>query len=232
MFNSLRNYERFRRIVSLVAPNRCPFCGEVLDSGDYWCGECYRYLPFVHGIVPPSDNISALYACCFYTGRARDAVLMLKYGGLVYPADAFAVMMSDRLCGAEADMLVPVPNGRAGVLKRGFSSSELIAERLAMRVGIPMVNALIAFSSKREQKSLNAENRRKNALNSFYVDKRVSVKGKRIILIDEVTTTGSTLSAVGELLRGAGAEDVSAAVFAKTVEFKHGQRKRYTIRKR
>ena len=115
MFNSLRNYERFRRIVSLVAPNRCPFCGEVLDNGDYWCGECYRYLPFVHGIVPPSDNISALYACCFYTGRARDAVLMLKYGGLVYPADAFAVMMSDRLCGAEADMLVPVPNGRAGV---------------------------------------------------------------------------------------------------------------------
>lgn len=232
MFKSLKSYERFRRVVSLVAPNRCPFCGEVLDNGDYWCGECYRYLPFIHGIVPPPDNISVLYVCCFYTGRARDAVLMLKYGGLVYPADAFAVMMSDRLYGVEADMLVPVPNGRAGVLKRGFSTSELIAERLAMRVGIPAASALKAVSGKREQKSLNAENRRKNALCSFYADKRVDVKGKRIILVDEVTTTGSTLSAVGELLRGAGAEDVSAAVFAKTVEFTHGQRKRYAVRKR
>ena len=217
MFKSLKSYERFRRIVSLVAPNRCPFCGELLDNEDYWCGECYRYLPFVHGLVTPPDNISALYVCCFYTGRARDAVLMLKYGGLVYPADAFAIMMSDRLYGVGADMLVPVPNGRMGVLKRGFSSSELIAERLAMRVGIPAVNA---------------EARRKNALRSFYADKRVDVKGKRIILIDEVTTTGSTLSAVGELLRGVGAEDVSAAVFAKTVEFTHGQRNRYKIRKR
>ena len=232
MFKSLKSYERFRRIVSLVAPNRWPFCGELLDNEDYWCGECYRYLPFVHGLVTPPDNISALYVCCFYTGRARDAVLMLKYGGLVYPADAFAIMMSDRLYGVGADMLVPVPNGRMGVLKRGFSSSELIAERLAMRVGIPAVNALKAVSGKREQKSLNAEARRKNALRSFYADKRVDVKGKRIILIDEVTTTGSTLSAVGELLRGVGAEDVSAAVFAKTVEFTHGQRNRYKIRKR
>lgn len=232
MFKSLKSYERFRRVVSLVAPNRCPFCGETLDNEDYWCGECYRYLPFVHGLVTPPDNISALYVCCFYTGRARDAVLMLKYGGLVYPADAFAVMMSDRLYGVEADMLVPVPNGRAGVLKRGFSSSELIAERLTMRVGIPTVNALKAVSGKREQKSLNAENRRKNALRSFYADKRIDVKGKRIILVDEVTTTGSTLSAVGEMLRGAGAADVLAVVFAKTVEFTHGQRKRYKIRKR
>ena len=101
-----------------------------------------------------------------------------------------------------------------------------------MRVGIPTVNALNAVSGKREQKTLNAENRRKNALRSFSVDKRVSVRGKRIMLIDEVSTTGSTLSAVGELLRNAGAADVSAAVFAKTIEFDHGQRKRYIMRKR
>lgn len=232
MFKSLKNYERFRRFVSLVAPNRCPFCGEVLDNDDYWCGECYRYLPFVHGIVPPPDNISELYVCCSYAGRVRDAVLMLKYGGLVYPADAFAVMMSDKLRGVEADMLVHVPNGREGVQKRGFSSSELIAERLSMRVGIPTVNALNAVSGKREQKSLSAEERRKNALRSFFVNKHVDVSGKRIILIDEVTTTGSTLSAVGELLLEAGAADVSAAVFAKTVEFTHGHGKRYIIRKR
>ncbi|MBD5129835.1 MAG: ComF family protein [Ruminococcaceae bacterium] len=225
MFKSLKNYERFRRVVSLVAPNRCPFCGEVLDNSDYWCGECIRHLPFIHGIVPPPENISELFVCCSYSGRARGAVLMLKYGGLVYPADAFAKMMSEKLRNAEADMLVPVPNGKEGVQKRGFSSSELISERLSMRVGIPTMNALSAVSGKREQKSLSASARRRNALHSFFVNGRVKVRGKRIILIDEVTTTGSTLSAAGELLLKAGAKDVSAAVFAKTVEFTHGRGK-------
>lgn len=231
MFNSLKSYERFRRIVSIIAPNRCPFCGEVIDGESYWCGECYRYLPFAYGIIPPPENISRIYVCCFYIGRARKAVLMLKYGGLVYPADAFAKMMSERLDGVEADMLVPVPNGRAGIQRRGFSSTELIADRLSMRVGIPVVNALNAVRGKREQKTLNAAGRHENALHSFYVEKSVNVKGKRIILIDEVTTTGSTLSACGELMRNAGAADVLAAVFAKTVELK-GSAKRYNIRKR
>lgn len=231
MFNSLKSYERFRRIVSIIAPNRCPFCGEVIDGESYWCGECYRYLPFAYGIIPPPENISRIYVCCFYIGRARKAVLMLKYGGLVYPADAFAKMMNERLDGVEADMLVPVPNGRAGIQRRGFSSTELIADRLSMRVGIPVVNALNAVRGKREQKTLNAAGRHENALHSFYVEKSVNVKGKRIILIDEVTTTGSTLSACGELMRNAGAADVSAAVFAKTVELK-GSAKRYNIRKR
>ncbi|MCM1166364.1 MAG: hypothetical protein NC299_05035 [Lachnospiraceae bacterium] len=235
MFKSLKTYERFRRVVSLIAPNRCPFCGEVLDTMDYWCGECYRYLPFARGIMPPPDNISEFYACCFYSGRARDAVLMLKYGGLVYPADAFALMLSEKLRDADvnADMLVPVPNGREGVLKRGFSSSELIAERLSMRIGIPTVNAVMAVANKREQKTLSADKRRINALHSFFLNKEIRVRGKRIMLIDEVSTTGSTLSAVGEILRKAGAADVSAAVFAKTPNCEHfAERKNYKIRKR
>lgn len=231
MFKSLRSYERFRRVISLIAPNRCPFCGEVMDNAEYWCGECYRHLPFVHGIMPPPEGISEFYPCCFYVGRARDAVLMLKYGGLVYPADAFAAMLCDKLRGAEVDMLVPVPNGRESVLKRGFSSSELIAERLTMRMGIPTVNAVRAVSGKLEQKTLSAEKRHSNALHSFYIDKKADVRGKRIMLIDEVSTTGSTLSAVGELLRNAGAADVSAAVFAKTLNNTVADRKRYKIKK-
>lgn len=231
MFKSLKSYERCRRIVSIIAPNRCPFCGEVINGESYWCGECYRYLPFAYGIIPPPDNISRLFVCCFYLGRARKAVLMLKYGGLVYPADAFAKMMSERFDGIEADMLVPVPNGKAGILKRGFSSTELIADRLSLHVGIPVVNALNAVQGKLEQKTLSASKRHENALRSFCVEKSVNVAGKRIILVDEVTTTGSTLSACGELLKNAGAADVSAAVFAKTVELT-GSAKRYTIRKR
>ncbi|MDE7362098.1 MAG: hypothetical protein K2N38_09220 [Oscillospiraceae bacterium] len=234
MFSSLKNYERYRRIVSLIAPNRCPFCGEITDSRRYWCGECYRYLPFARGIMPPPENISEFFVCCFYIGSVRDAVLMLKYGGLSYPADAFALMMSERLTDAEvkADIIVPVPNCRRSLLRRGFSSSELIAERLSMRIGVPVVSALGVLRGKLEQKTLSVSERRENALCGFIVDKNAYVRGKRILIVDDVSTTGSTLSAVGEILLKAGAADVSAAVFAKTAKITRCSKSRYTIRER
>lgn len=235
MFKTLKAYERYRKFAALIAPNRCPFCGGVMSGADYWCGECYRKLPFVYGIVPPPEGVSALYACCFYTGRARDAVLMLKYGGLIYPADAFAVMMSRRLreLFAEFDVFVPVPSGRSSVHKRGFSTAGILSERLEMRMGIPSVNAVGAVRGKTEQKLLNARGRRENAKRSFIVAKPGEIKGKRVMLVDDVTTTGSTLSVIAEMLRNSGATDVKAAVFAQTPNCVHAaDRKRYRIHKR
>ena len=235
MFKTLKAYERYRRFAALIAPNRCPFCGDVMSGADYWCNECYRRLPFVYGIVPPPESVSALYVCCYYTGRARDAVLMLKYGGLVYPADAFAVMMSLRLqeLWAEFDVFVPVPSGRSSVLKRGFSTAEILSERLEMRMGIPSVNAVGAVRGKTEQKLLNARGRRENAKHSFFVAKPEEIKGKRVMLVDDVTTTGSTLSVIAEMLRNSGATDVKAVVFAQTPNCVHtADRKRYRIHKR
>lgn len=235
MFKTLKAYERYRRFAALIAPNRCPFCGDIMSGADYWCNECYRRLPFVYGIFPPPEGVSELYACCFYTGRARDAVLMLKYGGLIYPADAFAVMMSRRLreLFAEFDVFVPVPSGRSSVLKRGFSTAEILSERLEMRMGIPSVNAVGAVRGKTEQKLLNARGRRENAKHSFFVAKPELIKGKRVMLVDDVTTTGSTLSVIAEMLRNSGAADVKAAVFAQTPNCVHAaDRKRYRIHKR
>ncbi len=235
MFSSLKAYERYRRFAALIAPNRCPFCGDVMSGADYWCNECYRRLPFVYGIVPPPENVSELFVCCFYTGRARDAVLMLKYGGLVYPADAFALMMSRRLreLFAEFDVFVPVPSGRKSISRRGFSSAEIISERLEMRMGIPSVNAMGAVRGKTEQKSLNVRGRHENAKRSFFVAKPELIKGKRIMLVDDVTTTGSTLSVIAEMLWNAGAADVKAVVFAHTPSCAHAaDRTRYRIHKR
>jgi len=235
LFKTLKAYERYRRLCSFIAPNRCPFCGEVINNADYWCNECYRRLPFVYGIVPPPENVSEIFVCCFYTARARSAVLMLKYGGLIYPADAFAEMMSRRLLGlfAEFDVFVPIPSGRSTVLRRGFSTAELISERLELRMGKPSVNALGAVRHKKEQKLLSNRGRRENARKSFFIARPKAIKGKRVMLVDDVCTTGSTLSAVAEMLLKEGAADVKAAVFAKTFGCgKAADRSRYRIHKR
>lgn len=218
MYSAPGAYELKRRAISLIAPNRCPFCRDLIPAADFWCGECYRHLPFIYGIVPAPENVSRMLVCCYYRHRARSAVLWLKYGGVLYPADAFARMMSERISesGIGADMLVPVPSGYLSVRKRGFPPAKVIAKRVSALLGLPMVCAVRAAADKTEQKLLSDKGRRENARKSFCLSRSAgAVKGKRVLLIDDVSTTGSTLSAVAKLLLDHGASEVNAAVFAK-----------------
>lgn len=223
MLDTLKFYELRRRAAALLYPNRCPFCGRVISADDYYCESCRRYLPYVYGKEEPPENVSKLTAVCWYSRRARDAVLALKYGGLIYPADAFAVMMSEKLRrdGDKADVLIPVPSSFLSVKRRGFSSARVICSRMALWLGIPMLDAVGAADSKADQKSLSAKRRRENAKKSFFVKKSADIKNKRVVLVDDVSTTGSTLSAIARMLRDAGAADVSACVFAKTPSSAH-----------
>lgn len=213
--DKLSMYELKRRALSVVFPNICPFCGRAIEPREYYCEACLELLPRVRAELPPPENVSLLYACCWYSGIARDAVHMLKFGCLIYPADAFGLMMSEMLRGVEADALVPVPSGLKSMDKRGFTPAEEIAKRISMRLDIPIENALTADIDKIEQKTLTRKSRKINARNSFHLAKHADVGGKRLLIIDDVTTTGSTLSVLAEMLLNAGAADVSAAVFAQ-----------------
>lgn len=234
MPNKLWLLELRRIVAAEFFPNRCPFCGEIIGAIRYYCDACYRHLPFSMGKSEPPPNISQIYACCLYTRRVRKAVHMLKFSGLIYPADTFALMMSRMLENVDADVLIPVPSGRRSVRKRGFSTAKLLTKRISIRLGIPMVNAVNAYSDKEEQKTLSVKARYENAKRSFYLTPRNDVRGKRVLLIDDVSTTGSTLAAIAGLLREAGAVDISAAVFAKTPDFvRHsGEHKLYRIVRR
>ncbi len=216
---ALQFYEFRRRAISILYPNRCPFCGEVVPMKAYYCKLCYKNLPFAPDYVEPPENISRLVVCCNYVRRARNAVLMLKYGKLIYPADVFGLMMSEKLrrLGITADVIVPAPSGRKSIKKRGFSSAMVIAKRVSYRMEIPIIEALLAVKNKVEQKSLSAKGRAENAKKSFYFDKKCSVEGKSVLLVDDVTTTGSTLAALAKILLDEGAAEVTACVFARAL---------------
>lgn len=233
MMEALAKYELKRRALSVFFPNVCPFCGRVVGAREYYCEPCFEMLPKICRELSPPENVSRLLACCWYGGIARDAVHMLKFGCLIYPADTFALMMSEMLQDVKADALVPVPSGIQSVEKRGFSPAEVIAKRVSIRLGIPIENALAASLDKTEQKTLSRKSRIQNARKSFFTINGSDIKAKRLLLIDDVTTTGSTLSVLAELLLNAGAADVSAAVFAKVPGGfkKPDESRRYRIRK-
>lgn len=232
MIKSVKLYEYLRKTVSVVAPNRCPFCGDVIEAEKYYCPRCFEHLPFVEKELSPPENISRLIACCYYRHRARKAVLQLKYGCLVYPADAFALMISEKLAGVSADLIVPIPSSRASIRKRGFATAELIGKTVSMRTGLPMVKALGANRNKKEQKGLSARNRLINAQSAFFIKSGFDLSGKTVVLLDDVCTTGATLSAAAKLLLDAGAKEVIAAVFAKTMSCGNIEitRKKYRLR--
>ncbi len=219
MIRSLELYEFFRRLISIVAPNRCPFCRNVISAEKYYCARCFEYLPFVKSELDPPENISRLVACCYYKHRARNAVLWLKYGGKIYPADAFALMLSEKLSEASADLIVPVPSSRKSIKSRGFATAELIGKTVSLRLGLPMIKALGANRNKQEQKDLSRKKRFINAQSAFFLKSGFDLQGKRIILLDDVSTTGATLSAAAKILLDAGAEEVIGAVFAKTPDY-------------
>ena len=227
--NKLSFYEFRRRAISVLFPNVCPFCGRVIEAADYYCDACFELLPVIRENQQPPPNVSRLYACCWYTGVARKAVHMLKFGEYIYPADAFGLFMTEKLNkeNVTADALVPAPSSLLSIEKRGFSPANVIAQRISLRTGIPVEEAVTADINKTDQKSLTRKKRILNAKNCFHLSKNAEVSGKRLLLIDDVTTTGSTLSALAEILLKAGAADVSAAVFAKVQgEFKRTEKQK------
>lgn len=229
----MNSHDIYRRAISIVYPNVCPFCLKVIEYNEYLCESCKEYLLYVRKRIDISDSISRFYACCFYAHRAKDAVYRMKLDKEIYPVYAIGKMMAEMLRDElkTADMLVPVPSGFMSKLKRGFSPAELIAKRISEFSKTPVIKAIGVNNKKVEQKLLRGKQRIENAKISFYVNPKADVSQKRIILIDDVCTTGSTISVIAQKLSEAGAKDVCAAVFAKTVRLSKIELHKKTFRK-
>ena len=213
-----RAHELARKSAALLFPNRCPFCGGICGISDLWHRRCCEGLPYIRDRVKPPAGLSELFAVCVYSGTARRAVLTYKEGSFVYAAEAFAALIAELLGedAKRADLIVPVPSSLESLFERGYTPAGKIAHILSLRCKVPAKSVLRASGGKQAQKLLTAKQRRENVRNAFALKKSADVKGKCVLLIDDVCTTGSTLSACAELLRKAGAREVFGAVFART----------------
>ena len=218
-------------ILDLLYPPRCPLCDGVLPRGALVCPECERQLPYVQtrrclkcgkpvergqdlcrdcqktehlfdegiGIFLYDDVMRRTMAAFKYKGRQEYGK---KLGTLMYLASR------DKLELWKPDAIVPVPLHADRLKRRGYNQAEEVALAVSALSGIPIRNrAVVRMGSTRAMKGLGASERQGNLARAF-ADGPEPVKGESILLIDDIYTTGSTMDAVTEILKGQGASYV------------------------
>ncbi len=236
-------------LLDTVFPRNCVFCDAVRVEGKTSvCPECLQSIrvishPFcsqcglpTSGLSMQSDGICgrclaksppysrARYAV-YYEGQLRKALISFKY----YNALNLAKTLSDILTMGfqthydrdEFDLIVPVPVHRKRLFKRGFNQAALLAAKLSGNVNVPLYRrSLIKLKDTPPQARLTRSQRIKNIRNSFGVRNPAKIQRKRVLLIDDVATTGSTITEATKTLIKAGAARVDALVLAlRTADF-------------
>lgn len=160
-----------------------------------------------------------LWACGVFDSFYRAVVHGLKYDGLLPLAKEAGELLADRFASHESppkiDVIVPIPLHWTRQRQRGFNQSALIAKVLGEQLQLPISSKTIERIRKTlDQTGLNAKERVENMRGAFAMGSKSDVNGQRILLVDDVTTTGATLFEAAKVLRDAGCSDVFAAVIA------------------
>ena len=188
-----------------LEPPYCLRCADPLSSGDL-CQRCRETRLAVDRIIAPFK----------YEGTIRRAVLDLKFKNVRASTPEIARLVSDFLADrpAQGQFLVPVPLHKGRLRDRGYNQSELLAKEVSRLTGIPVMDALVVRAvDTQPQTALSWEERLTNVAQAFRAVKDLS--GMRITLIDDVATTGSTISACARVLKEAGAVYVEGVVLAR-----------------
>jgi ComF family protein len=201
-------------LVWMLVPPLCWGCGGVARMREPLCGGCRRLLSRL-GSEPVVLCGLPVWAPVAYSGPARDLVGALKFRGATAVADAMAAQMAANASdGMLAGALVPVPLHPRRLRRRGYNQAALIAEALARRAGLEVVECLARGGPAVTQVGRDRRERRAGPAGS--VEALESVP-RRVVLVDDVATTGATLAACAAALRSAGALQVAAVAFARTI---------------
>ena len=225
-------------VLDLVFPPKCLVCGEIQDH--YLCSDCVSKItflsppvcrrcamPLVEGVCPECRGVDfafdSAHAVGAYEGVLRDAIHAFKYNSQKVLCEPLAKLMIDYLAAnrillSSIDVIVPVPIHFAREKARGFNQAELLAFRIGQEFRLPAVSdALVRLSAERAQVDLPLDMRKLNVENAFSIKNKAAVAGSRVMLVDDVFTTGSTCDAAAAALRSAGAREIHVFTLARSV---------------
>lgn len=214
-----------RIALDLLIPPTCPGCRQ---EGQLICANCWHRLERRRsepagvpiGLLSPlPEGIAQLEWCASFTGVARAALHALKYDGERRLAAPLGRLLADRWrrVGLGGQLLVPVPVHPARRRERGFDQAELLATAAGRELSLPVVTALVRRERTEAQHSLGRDARARNVGHAFVAPRGMvaAVRGRWVVLIDDVMTTGATISGCAAALAEAGTMAVSALTVAR-----------------
>lgn len=227
-----------RTIKRIFFPEKCKYCGEIIPLGQEFCDCEGAKLPRVSENFCEHCGAETDNCCCdmlgsaflphitapfFYSGEVREKIHRFKFDGETELALFFGHEMSLRFATvffeAKPDFVCPVPMTRARFESRGYNQSELLAEEISNELLIPKENLLLKTKDTLNQHSLTKLERQTNLNGAFCVDSQFDLKGKTVLLCDDIKTTGTTLKKCSDALFEAGAKDVFCLCAAVTDYF-------------
>ena len=206
-------------LLDLLYPPKCVICGRLLEEREKdICADCLESLPNFEGEKPQVMYADDLCVTLFYDGAVRSSFLRFKFSGRDFYAEPFGRWMAGRIAdelGRSFDRVCWVPVSKKRRRERGYDQSELLARCVARQLALPADAALQKHAERGPQSRINdAGERRKNASGAFSVRPGAQIAGRELLLIDDIVTTGATLSECCRILKQAGAKRVACAAFA------------------
>jgi ComF family protein len=244
IYQDISRHAYVQGMARFLMPPQCPACGQT-GQGHGLCAACYAVFPWKPtgvcqmcgiphaGIADDGSDtqvlcgqclahplpFSRLAYVCRYDGVARDTILQLKNS--IFRTDLpplLAMWMHQAgadICAA-ADVVVPVPTSRRRVLRRGFNPASILANQIAAYADRPVVHALQRYGG-RSQKGKGKAERFRNLQQQYAISPKMvaAIAGRRILLVDDVMTTGATAQICAKALLRAGGVNVDVVVFAR-----------------
>lgn len=213
------------RLSNLFFPPKCILCRKVLsDQQTDLCHECRANTPEMAKIKLKFSFVAGWTALWYYKDMVRYSLLRYKFYNARSYGAAYGRLLAMKLQKkplGEFDMLTWVPVGSLRRWKRGYDQVELIARSAAAELGTEPVAALKKVRNTPAQSKLTTiAHRKANVLNAYRVTDPAAVKGKRVLLLDDIITTGATASECARVLLTAGAKEVYCAAVAAAVHDK------------
>lgn len=204
----------YHRLMQLLYPPKCVLCRKLLTEEESdLCGQCRRDTPEVSESrkLPYLAKQTSLW---YYEGSVRESILRYKFRGSRSYSEIYGRLLAMKLLqeNISFDILTWVPISRRRKRTRGYDQVELIARALGKELGIPPEPVLKKVRHNRPQSKLkDAASRRANVLGVYRVTDPARIAGKRILLLDDILTTGATVSECAKTLLTAGAKQIICA---------------------
>lgn len=210
------------KLLELFFPTRCAFCHILTRApGEKVCAHCLKMLPYVSedGQRQNIQNLDTVLSPLYYEGSVRDSLIRYKFHSVTSYAEIYADFLlkcideNDIFC----DSITWVPVSRRRLRRRGYDQSRLMAEALSKKLDLPCVCCLEKVRDNPPQsRSGGREARKKNVRDVYRSLDDSTIKGQHLLLVDDIVTTGSTLSEAAGVLRKAGAAAIVGITLARS----------------